>query len=677
MANKNFKVRHGLDVDGNIAATDLTLSGNLTVNGTTTTLNTETLSVEDNIVVLNSNVTGTPTTDAGIEVERGDSTNSAVTWKESDDKWYQNRGGIETVIPVSTTELTEGTNQYFTQARARQSVSVTDSGGDGSLSYDNSTGVITYTGPSATEVRAHFSGGTGISITSGSVAVDFTEFDTDEITEGTTNLYYTDGRVTTRINNTSIDALSDVVITSPVAGHQFSYNGTNWVNGNTVSGANLNRFARAVDGTGSNVSLAISRNRADAARAVDGGPTLGFEYVGTDNTQATSFQNAIQSRYQTSGNHQMRFMQGAGDYNAQTLIAQLQRGNFLFNNTSGGQHLLLSDSTAVLRGTTTSITNNANTTTYATFAAAGHSMGGVDAPITVNRVATAAGNRPVQFVRNQVPGTTTPAGGDGASYRLQVAGSNGTPYNLAQISSTYGATGDTNISFDIANGDQNTSTMTTLQMLNVKLSETRIKGVASPTATAGGNTATDVAIFTPALTTFKTDAVTLQNNSGTALTSAGVNYTRTYGEFAYTAGAITPAAPDTVYALPLDTTNASSGTSISNTSRINITTPGWYKIIMSLQVKNADNAADHTLRFWLRKNGTDVANSGTLVTPLKLQEQVIAMDWLVNSDGDDYWEIAYYVNDTDVTFPNYTSISSPVTAPSCPPIIINVIPIGM
>lgn len=57
----------------------------------------------------------------------------------------------------STTDLAEGTNQYFTQLRARQSISVTDSGGDGSLAYDNSTGVITYTGPSASEVRAHFS----------------------------------------------------------------------------------------------------------------------------------------------------------------------------------------------------------------------------------------------------------------------------------------------------------------------------------------------------------------------------------------------------------------------------------------------------------------------------------------------------------------------------------------
>lgn len=36
-------------------------------------------------------------------------------------------------------------------------LSVTDAGGDGSVTYDSVTGVLTYTGPSATEVRAHLS----------------------------------------------------------------------------------------------------------------------------------------------------------------------------------------------------------------------------------------------------------------------------------------------------------------------------------------------------------------------------------------------------------------------------------------------------------------------------------------------------------------------------------------
>jgi|TARA_B100001093_G_scaffold139097_1_gene131645 hypothetical protein len=59
----------------------------------------------------------------------------------------------------------------ITDATIRGKVSVTDAGGDGSLAYNNSTGVITYTGPSAAETRAHFSNGTGVAISSGQVSI--------------------------------------------------------------------------------------------------------------------------------------------------------------------------------------------------------------------------------------------------------------------------------------------------------------------------------------------------------------------------------------------------------------------------------------------------------------------------------------------------------------------------
>jgi hypothetical protein len=65
----------------------------------------------------------------------------------------------------TTTDLTEGTNLYYLDSRARGAISVTDTGGDGSLTYDNGTGVITYTGPSASEVRAHFSVSAGSGLT--------------------------------------------------------------------------------------------------------------------------------------------------------------------------------------------------------------------------------------------------------------------------------------------------------------------------------------------------------------------------------------------------------------------------------------------------------------------------------------------------------------------------------
>ena len=60
---------------------------NLIISGTSTTVNTETISLADNIITLNSNATGSPSENAGIEVERGDSDNASLNWNETDDDW--------------------------------------------------------------------------------------------------------------------------------------------------------------------------------------------------------------------------------------------------------------------------------------------------------------------------------------------------------------------------------------------------------------------------------------------------------------------------------------------------------------------------------------------------------------------------------------------------------------
>jgi len=66
----------------------------------------------------------------------------------------------------STSDLSEGTNEYHTTARARSSISAT-----GSLSYNSSTGVMS-----------------------------FTQGNTDTISEGSSNLYYTDARADARVS---------------------------------------------------------------------------------------------------------------------------------------------------------------------------------------------------------------------------------------------------------------------------------------------------------------------------------------------------------------------------------------------------------------------------------------------------------------------------------------------
>ena len=65
----------------------LTVSGDLTVNGTTTTNNSVNLTVDDNIIELNSGIS-TSNNDAGIIIERGSTgNNAAIIWDESADNF--------------------------------------------------------------------------------------------------------------------------------------------------------------------------------------------------------------------------------------------------------------------------------------------------------------------------------------------------------------------------------------------------------------------------------------------------------------------------------------------------------------------------------------------------------------------------------------------------------------
>ena len=63
------------------------VTGNLTVNGTTTTVNSNTVNIGDNIIVLNSDETGTPSQGGGFEVERGTSDNVRFIWDEGNDRF--------------------------------------------------------------------------------------------------------------------------------------------------------------------------------------------------------------------------------------------------------------------------------------------------------------------------------------------------------------------------------------------------------------------------------------------------------------------------------------------------------------------------------------------------------------------------------------------------------------
>jgi len=114
-------------------------------------------------------------------------------------------GQVKDISNHDTDDLTEGsTNQYFTQARARGSVS-----GSTGVTYDSSTGAISIGQAVGTTDNVSFGtiGGSNITasgtLTADSISVtdvingqvkDISNHDTDDLTEGSTNQYFTQAR---------------------------------------------------------------------------------------------------------------------------------------------------------------------------------------------------------------------------------------------------------------------------------------------------------------------------------------------------------------------------------------------------------------------------------------------------------------------------------------------------
>ena len=99
-------------------------------------------------------------------------------------------GDLNTLNTTAKGSLVAATNEVFglvdSAGLFRNKVSATDAGGDGSFGYNENTGVFTYTGPSASEVRAHFTAGTNIAISSGQISLDGS-LDHDQLTNFVAN----------------------------------------------------------------------------------------------------------------------------------------------------------------------------------------------------------------------------------------------------------------------------------------------------------------------------------------------------------------------------------------------------------------------------------------------------------------------------------------------------------
>jgi cytoskeletal protein CcmA (bactofilin family) len=119
---------------------------------------------------------------------------------------YNASTGVMSFTQGDTDTVAEGsTNLYYTTVRAtadaKAAISVTDAGGDGSLAY--SAGVVTYTGPSATEARAHFSAGTGVTYSNGQFSIGQPVSTSDNVTF---NNAIVDGNLTVNGTTTTVNS---------------------------------------------------------------------------------------------------------------------------------------------------------------------------------------------------------------------------------------------------------------------------------------------------------------------------------------------------------------------------------------------------------------------------------------------------------------------------------------
>ena len=332
-----------------------------------------------------------------------------------------------------------------------------------------------------------------------------------------------------------------------------------------------------------------------------------------------------------------------------------------------------STTAATYRADTFNISAGAYGTTgvnYAQFVASGGTYTGTGITGTFIRQDTNNTTQPVMLIKHQRTDTSGPNDGDGTDFRLGVAGTS-TSANIGRFDSVYRSSTLHEIGMSVSTDSFATNT----DRIYIGTADTT-KIQCTPAATPSGSLVT-VATFTQANTTTRSDALTLTTSAGVPLAGSAVSYNRVWIQ-AHNGSTVTPASANTPAAFALPSVDGSNVSSIASTSHIVFGSSGEYNIQFSAQLSNSDNASDHTAWIWFRKNGTDIANSATQFIVSKNGGAVCGVVNLLipSANTTDYVEIAYAVDNTNVTFPGFASTTSPFTKPAIPSIIVTSNPVG-
>ena len=104
-----------ITIDASVSPTVTTIAGDLTVSGTTTTVNSTDLNITDNVILLNKDEVGAGITlgSAGIEIERGSLTNAKWIYDETND-WWGPSGATQTIGNVAAIDSTDSAEELLT-----------------------------------------------------------------------------------------------------------------------------------------------------------------------------------------------------------------------------------------------------------------------------------------------------------------------------------------------------------------------------------------------------------------------------------------------------------------------------------------------------------------------------------------------------------------------------------
>ncbi len=132
---------------------------------------------------------------------------------------------------------------------------------------------------------------------------------------------------------------------------------------------------------------------------------------------------------------------------------------------------------------------------------------------------------------------------------------------------------------------------------------------------------------------------------------------------------------NTAYAIKHNNTDFNSKVSIVSGSQITLQEDGTYTIISTQQfVETSGGTA--TISGWLRKNGTDVPNSGT---DLRLKgngdKDLYAINYFVQAQAGDYYELMWSTDDSNVQI-QYTDTRTNPTRPAVPSVTTTVNRVG-